>query len=358
MIRRVTLRHTPPALPLAEDVLGPQGNRLVRAGQVLDADTAKRLAALGVQEVPLADPRLADLPEPDPVSAQVMAEAYQALGALRDALRGPSRALPAAALAGAQHAARELERDLMHRPPRVVHCRIRYPGEDYLIPHAVFTAVLSMAVGYRLELAARLPDIGLGALLSDLGLWLLPPEMLAQTGPLSPEQREAVRRHPAESFRLLKDHPLSAFAKAIVFQHHERLDGSGYPRGASGKDIHPYAQLVGLCDAYAALIADRPYRSRVMPHEALEWVLSTSGFEFGHELVQAFTQVVPPYPVGTFVRLSGGEEGVVAAVDQYLSRPRVRLLRDAAGQELDPWREIDLSELGHQSVLIAAVLPD
>jgi HD-GYP domain-containing protein (c-di-GMP phosphodiesterase class II) len=130
-------------------------------------------------------------------------------------------------------------------------------------------------------------------------------------------------------------------------QHHERLDGSGYPQGLTGKQIHEYAQIVGICDVYDSLTTPRPWRKRYLPQDALEYLMGSGGHLFELNLIKAFREHVAIFPLGTSVVLNTGESGVICKVDPlYSHRPTVRIMRDGRGNELRMSYELDLrSEL-------------
>src|SRR5690606_37562448 len=138
-------------------------------------------------------------------------------------------------------------------------------------------------------------------------------------------------------------------------QHHERYDGRGYPRQLKGHEIHEYAQLIAIADVYDALTSVRPYRNRLRPSEAIEYLYGTGNAQFDLALVQRFTEHVCIYPVSTTIMLSTGQIGVVSANHKgSVQRPTVRILRDADGLELKSPYEIDLRK--HLNVTIISSL--
>jgi HD-GYP domain-containing protein (c-di-GMP phosphodiesterase class II) len=153
---------------------------------------------------------------------------------------------------------------------------------------------------YTLLLADRLgvPEeqkrvIGLGALLHDVGKIAVSDRILLKSSGLSAEEWLEMRRHPAEGYRLLK--PISSLAGAaeIVYAHHERFDGTGYPRGLKGKDIPQGARLFAVADVFDALTSSRPYRNSAGYDEALRIISEESGKHFDPQVVEAFRSVEP-----------------------------------------------------------------
>lgn len=148
------------------------------------------------------------------------------------------------------------------------------------------------------------------------------------------------------------DIPLESAYCALL--HHERIDGSGYPFGIEGNEIHKYAKIVGLVDMFDALVSNRSYRDRFLPHEAFE-IMYTFADKFDIDIMTAFRNHTVIYPVGMLVSLNTGETGVVVdAGTNHPHRPVVRILRNEKGEDIPPV-ELDLSS--HLSVMIVDCEP-
>lgn len=138
--------------------------------------------------------------------------------------------------------------------------------------HSANVAIYSLGIAISLGITAKqdLCALGLGAILHDLGKARVPDEILSKPGPLSSEQWTVMRRHPSWGCEFLAaSTAMPALAKTIINQHHERLDGSGYPLGISGDELHSFSVIVALADAYDAMTCNRPYRPACTPFEAL-----------------------------------------------------------------------------------------
>jgi HD-GYP domain-containing protein (c-di-GMP phosphodiesterase class II) len=137
-------------------------------------------------------------------------------------------------------------------------------------------------------------------------------------------------------------------------QHHERLDGSGYPRGIRGEEIHDFAKWIGLVDSYDAMTTNRVYRAAMLPHQAMEVLYTGADSLYEKSKVEHFRDRVAIYPLGATVTLNTGETGVVVDVNsQFAQRPIVRILEDQEGQTLKEPYEIDLST--HLSVIVTGI---
>lgn len=220
-------------------------------------------------------------------------------------------------------------------------------SDHYLYKHSlnvcVYTIVLGIAGGYTEE---QLIVLGLGALLHDIGKMQMPRRVLAKPQKLTDEEFKLIQAHTEIGYKILKDEPgIPLLAAHCAFQHHERLNGSGYPRGIQGNDIHEYAQWVALADSYDAMTSHRVYRPAMLPHQAVEVLYTGSGTLYDQKKLELFRDKVAIYPPGLTVKLSTGETGVVSSIHTSTPhRPVVRIFGDAEGQRLQTPYEIDLAK--------------
>ncbi|QVL36393.1 HD-GYP domain-containing protein [Aminirod propionatiphilus] len=167
----------------------------------------------------------------------------------------------------------------------------------------------------KLDLQDRL-NLGMGAVLHDIGKTLLPPALLNKEGPLDEEEWKLMRLHPQKGVDLLRPYKLvMPMVRAIVAFHHERPDGGGYglAKGATlyGGEIPRLVRVVSVADAYDAMVSSRPYRRARLPFEALEILASEAGRQFDADLVPLMERIVVPFPVGSLLLL---KDGSVASV--------------------------------------------
>ena len=186
--------------------------------------------------------------------------------------------------------------------------------------------------------------LGLLGLLQDIGKTRLPAELLEKEGPLTPQESQTARKHVELSGLILGATPgLPPKLAELALLHHERQDGSGYPRGLQGPDIGLYGSIAGICDTYDALMAPRPYAQQLSPSAAATILLAERGSGFHTQLVEQFIQCVGAFPVGSAVELGTGETGIVIAQNRRQRlKPMVMLLFGPDGKELDPHRVLDL----------------
>jgi len=228
--------------------------------------------------------------------------------------------------------------------------------DDYLFQHSVnvgiYAIMLGISFGYSRE---NLETLGLGALLHDIGKMKVPLDILRKPGSLTNAEFEEMKNHTLYGYQLLKDEPNVPLLSAhCALQHHERMNGSGYPRGIHEVEINEFARWVGLVDSYDAMTSTRVYRRPLLPHEAMEQLFTGSATLYDQSQIALFRDKIAIYPLGIAVKLNTGEQGIVSKLNIAVPhRPVVRVLQDEGGQDLKEPYEIDLST--KLSVLISEV---
>lgn len=219
--------------------------------------------------------------------------------------------------------------------------------DNYIFSHSVNVTIYSLAMAVKLGYNEKqLSELAIGGIMHDIGKTKLPLEILNKKGKLSEEEFDLVKKHTDFGFEILRNQSsVSLLSAHCAFQHHEKLDGSGYPRGLKGNEIHPYAKVMAVADVFDALTSTRSYRKAMLPHEAMEILFGGTHTHFEHNLIQTFQASIASYPIGVSVKLNTGETAVVAS---YLfhapGRPIVRVFKDGYGKTLDKPYEIDLSK--------------
>lgn len=185
--------------------------------------------------------------------------------------------------------------------------------DDYTYHHSLSVAIMSIAIGMEIGFERdRLAELCVAGLLHDIGKVSVPIEIINKPGKLTKEEFETVKMHPVYAAQHLKERDLvnDNVFKGII-QHHEKMDGTGYPYKLSGKNIHPYARILAVADVYDALTSNRPYRVPNPPNEAIEYIMAGNETHFDEQVIRAFLRKVAPYPVGSRVSLSNGERACV-----------------------------------------------
>ncbi|HVL37598.1 MAG TPA: HD-GYP domain-containing protein [Burkholderiales bacterium] len=218
--------------------------------------------------------------------------------------------------------------------------------DDYTHAHALDVAVYMTSFGRFLQLPApQISLLGYLGLMQDIGKLRVPNEIITKRERLTPLELDQARKHVAHSVEILRETPgLPPQVVELAALHHERLDGSGYPRGLRGKDIGTVGGIAGIADTFAALIARRPYGEPVSPSTALSMLYKWRGTLFDAALVEQFIRCIGIFPLGSVVELNSGEIGIVIAQNlEKRLQPRVMVIRDAAGNPLRPQKLLDLS---------------
>lgn len=201
--------------------------------------------------------------------------------------------------------------------PNIVYNMIDIRSHDnYTYAHSVNVCVIAVMVGVALNLNRRqLETLGIGAIMHDIGKLQIDNRILNKPDKLEPEESELVRRHARDGYELLrKKASISFLTSHIVLQHHEREDGSGYPRGLTGKRIHRFSKIVAVADTYDAMTSNRAYHKEITSVKALEEIKKEASRKFDPAVVEAFLQVVAPFPIGSTLILSNGEKAIVRSV--------------------------------------------
>ncbi len=219
--------------------------------------------------------------------------------------------------------------------------------DEYSYQHSLGASILAVSLGRQIGLPRHdLRSLAIGAMLMDVGKLRVDPALLRAEGELSPAQTEEMRKHISHGLDILEDGGmLNQDVVDMVGCHHERYNGSGYPKGLSGDQIPPVARIAAIVDTYDAMTSNRSHAMAMSPSAAIKVLYESRDSLFQAELVEAFIQAVGIYPAGTLVELSSGEIGVVVA--EYRTRrlrPQVLLLLDAAKQELSKPIVVDLQK--------------
>jgi HD-GYP domain-containing protein (c-di-GMP phosphodiesterase class II) len=217
---------------------------------------------------------------------------------------------------------------------------------DYTRSHAIDCSIYMAAFGRFLEMSREdIVLLGYLGLLQDVGKLKLPARLIEKPGRLIPIEYQLAQKHVEYSAEILRATPgLPPQLADLATLHHERLNGSGYPRRLKGKEIGMIGSIAGIVDTFDALTARRPYAAPVSPSEALKVLYKSRGTLFDSYMVEQFIRCIGIFPLGSLVELSGGEVGTVVAHNRGKRlQPRVMVVQDAGGNPLRPQKFVDLS---------------
>lgn len=238
--------------------------------------------------------------------------------------------------------------DSIFRNPEALTCLVWLrDNDDGTFHHSLNTCILSIALGSELGFPReKLLDLGMAAVLHDIGKLLLPEGLLNKPGRYTEGEFAAMQRHSRLGADLLeRTEGIMRSAVVAACQHHERMDGKGYPEGLSGMRIHEFGRIVCVADSYDAMTSGRPYRRNFEPHEALQLMAFGRNSIYDAGLLQSLVRCIGIYPVGSAVELNTGEIAVVRSINrENLLKPGVLVVTAKDGKPLARHYKVSLSE--------------
>lgn len=218
--------------------------------------------------------------------------------------------------------------------------------DDYTFAHSVNVCILSLTLGRHLGLSKEgIQDLGVGAILHDIGKMLVPEAILNKPGKLTDEEFDEIKKHTFFGSTVLSSTAIKEESMYVALQHHEKYDGSGYQGGLAKKDIHLYARIATVADVYDAMTSNRVYQKGMPPEEALKKMYLMRGAHFEPELVERLIKCLGIYPIGTIVELNTGEVAMVRMINHsHPLQPRVMVLTDKGTRPLPKAFEADLKD--------------
>ncbi|HDN9014708.1 TPA: HD-GYP domain-containing protein [Aeromonas salmonicida subsp. smithia] len=240
-------------------------------------------------------------------------------------------------------------------------CLARIRAKDaYLMEHSMNVAILLANFGRYLALERSvLKELTLGGLLHDVGKIMTPDEVLNKPGKLTDEEFTVMRQHVVHSHDILSSTPgITATMLEVAANHHERLDGTGYPRHLKGDQLSLYTRMSGIVDVYDAVTADRVYKQGMQPTQAFRILLKGADHHFDRLLVTKFIKCMGVYPVGTLVQLSNQRLAIVMQRNpQEPLKPVVKVIYHATQRHYLEVQWLDLAKSGVQESIVSTVDP-
>jgi len=219
--------------------------------------------------------------------------------------------------------------------------------DEYTYTHSINVSLLAVLLGKHLGLdKPTLLKLGLAGMYHDVGKARIPEAILNKPGKLTEAEFQIMKGHPLEGYKIMMHQPdLDPEILRAVVEHHERVDGTGYPRALSGEAIGRFSRIVAVVDVYDALTSRRVYKDAMAPAKALGMMYQWRDKDFTPHAIESFIRCIGVFPVGSFVKLSGGEYGIVASVNpQRPTKPEVKVVLDAKMRPQIP-RTLDLWSL-------------
>ncbi|NQD38814.1 HD-GYP domain-containing protein [Permianibacter sp. IMCC34836] len=252
--------------------------------------------------------------------------------------------------------------DSVFRNQDALLCMSRIREKDaYLLEHSVNVSILMTVLARQLKLEESvIHELATGALLHDLGKILVPDHILQKPGKLTDEEFVEMRRHVEYGYEVVKQMPgIAPRSLEVLIQHHERLDGRGYPHKLQGEQISRYGRMIAIVDTYDAITASRVYKDGFTSTHAFKILREAAGTGYDNELVAEFIRAIGVFPVGSLVRLKSQRLGIViqsGSADPL--RPVVKVFYHSKFRQQLPVTDVDLAAARCEDEIEAAVKPE
>ena len=347
-MRKILTKRLRPGMKNARPIYDNQGILLLNSGAILTDGYIRQLGKLKINSLYIEDGLIPDVIVEDMVLEETRQRAHntlrQAVKTFKESPINKNQNSLVMVKSELTSVLDSIIAELLDNRDLTVDLSEIRTADDYTFSHSINVSLLSVITGISLNLPpSALRDLGLGALLHDLGKTLTPLEILNKTGGLQESELKTIRQHPLDGHNLAQGGKriYSDKSLAVIYQHHERIDGSGYPLGLQGDEIEPLSKVCALADVYDALVADRPYRAAYPSYEALE-IMQSESQKFDLPTMQAFFQHIPAYPIGTVVSVNNDYIGVVVRnTIGYPTHPQVRIVATKDLEKIQPF-EVDL----------------
>ncbi|NMP32236.1 HD-GYP domain-containing protein [Thalassotalea sp. M1531] len=232
---------------------------------------------------------------------------------------------------------------------------------DYLMEHSLNCSILMAIFAKHLKFERDvIEQLTLGAFLHDIGKVFLPNDILNKPTALSAKEEGIIKTHVALGAKILEDTPqISHIVMTVLREHHERLDGSGYPKALKGDEISKFGRMMAIVDSYDAMISDRCYQDAVHPVNAFKTLIQESATGYDEELVEKFIQCLGVYPVGTLVQLNSGKIGLISELNKAKpTHPIVKVFYNSRLNQAIAIEDIDLSQSKYKDQIDKCIRPE
>jgi HD-GYP domain-containing protein (c-di-GMP phosphodiesterase class II) len=373
----LAINEITPGMVVARSVLGGSSGVMLAAGYVLDEPIIARCKRQGMRSLWVRVGSEDDLPSGN-VNDQLALQAQQAwkdnlsilekIGETQDSTlenlakftSDPGRFKNIIATDKMKSIVEQIIRSVLGAEPLMINLASMRTADGYLHQHALDVTITATLIAGRLKYAtADIQELALGCFLMDLGMIIVPQALLEKKGPLTLQEMQILEEHPAVGFAILRaNEGININTAHVAYQHHERLDGRGYPRKLKGDDvtpqktlshagghIHRYAQIAAVADAYISAISPHPHTvAPLAPLEAMKLLIGEAGHGLNTHVVNALITLIPVFPTGTRVVVSKspkpflmGYLGVVTQANlKDQEKPKVLLVMDRFRRRIKP----------------------
>lgn len=340
-MRLVSINKIEPQAYLAKTVYEESGRIILLKGTQLNENYIKRLKNLGVEMAYIEDDKGADIEIDSDVMEEARLQVFKivrrSLPKIRAGESSESRSIRATV--------NDTLSEIMRMEELMIYLTDVKSLRDHTFDHSVNVCVLALITGVALGYdQGKLTDLGIAALLHDVGKVAVLDNIVNNPKVFVPDEYKQIQKHVEYGYETLKKaRHISESAADVALQHHERFNGNGYPMGRKGHEIHEFARITAIADVYNALVSARPYRAGMLPYEVELCIHKGIGTDFDPDIAREFIRITVPYPLGSMVLLNTGYMGIVINIPQdYPTRPRLQLLYDVNGNQVDGIQITDL----------------
>jgi len=313
----------------AKQLFGKNGELMLNAGSVIRESYIEKIKDLGYNGIYIDDELSKDIIAKDLISDNIKSEAIKLLKRTFFQFEN-QKDISEEEICNIERLVNNILDEIISNNEIMVNIIDIKVFDDYTFYHSLNVALLSLVIGLSLGLNRReLYELGLAAILHDIGKVFIAKEILNKPSKLTDEEFEIIAAHSYKGYEYLKLHTqLPAKCYIAILHHHEKYDGSGYPFHLKGEGISLFGRIISVADVYDALTSDRPYRKAVLPSEAIEYIMSGGGTIFDPKIAENFVKRVAPYPVGICVVLSDNRSGLVLESHIGCSlRPKIKIIK-------------------------------
>ncbi|HZK43914.1 MAG TPA: HD-GYP domain-containing protein [Syntrophomonadaceae bacterium] len=344
-MKRLAIEQLKPGMTVARSIYSSDGRVLLQASVVLDAVYIKRLQQLSIRSIYVKNTITDfDVEIPDIISE------ITRVNTIKDIKQGfenieNNRKLN---IRSVKTLVDNILDEILLNSNTLLHLSDIRTFDDYTFAHSVNVCVVTIMIGITLGYNDfKLRELGLGALLHDIGKTKIDKAILHKPDDLTAEEFSEITKHTEYGFEILRQYDdISLLSAHIAFQHHERWDGQGYPRKLHGDQIHEYARIVAVADVYDALLADRPYRPAYSINQTLTVLKRMAGIYLDNKCVDALISNVAIYPIGSIVELNTGDIAIVIDINKkFPTKPKLKIIYNKNTRSLCPPHMIDLSKM-------------
>jgi len=250
---------------------------------------------------------------------------------------------------------RKLIRQITENNHAVVNMLELKQFDNYTFQHSINVCILAIVVGLNLDFSEEtLENLAMAAVYHDIGKLMIDPAIINKPGELTAEEFDVIKLHPELGADFLNDKGILNFYTELgILHHHERYDGTGYPKGLKGNDINIFGRIIALVDVFDAITTKRVYKDAYLPSEAIEYIFANANRHFDMKIMKVFLNKIAAYPVGVTVELNNGLKGVVAETfEEFTTRPKIKIIQDTYKKE--PYY-IDLRKPDYTNIVISKV---